>query len=140
MPTARDLMTTAPATLTDGDTIAAAARVMATESVGALPICSEDGTVVGMITDRDLVVLGIAEGKDVTSTPLSELLEANPTVVTVQADDDAADVLETMSSNQVRRVPVLDGGSLVGVISQADIARSLPDVEVADLVDAISQE
>jgi CBS domain-containing protein len=140
MPTARDLMTSSPAALVETETLADAARLMAAESVGAIPVTSEDGAVVGMVTDRDIVVLGIAQDRDVTSTRLRDLLDANPTVVTVQADDDAEDVLETMSSNQIRRVPVLDGEALVGVISQADIARSLPDVEVADLLDAISQE
>jgi len=140
MTVARDLMTTSPAFLPDTADLREAARVMASEDVGAVPVCSSDGRVVGVVTDRDIVVKAIAHDLDPAATAVTVLLEDNPSVVTVKADDDIHDVLEVMSTNQVRRVPVLEGDELVGMLSQADIARTLPDGEVGDLLDAISQE
>ena len=104
--------------------------------VGALPICGEDNRLKGMITDRDIVVKCLAAGGDPQQTKASELAEGKP--VTVGADDDITVALQTMSQHRVRRLPVIDGHDLVGLISQADIARNLPDDKIGDLVEALS--
>ena len=139
MTTARDIMTPAATYLVDSDTLQDAAKAMADQSVGALPVCSSDKHLVGMITDRDIVVKCIANGGDPAKTKLADVVKDQPEVVTIGADDDAEEILRTMSSHQVRRLPVIDGTDLVGMVSQADVARSLPDPAVGDLLDALSQ-
>jgi CBS domain-containing protein len=114
-----------------------AARKMADLGVGALPICGADNRLKGMLTDRDIVVKAIAQGRSASDVTAGEFAQGKP--VTIGADDDARDILRTMGSHQVRRLPVIDGHDLVGMVSQADIARNLPDDKIGDLVEAISK-
>ncbi|MGH3345958.1 MAG: CBS domain-containing protein [Nocardioides sp.] len=113
-----------------------AARKMAELDVGALPICGDDNRLKGMITDRDIVVKCIVDGRDPSSVTAGSLAEGKP--VTIGADDSVEEALSTMSSHGVRRLPVIDGTDLIGIVSQADIARNLPGDKVGDLVAAIS--
>jgi CBS domain-containing protein len=138
MTTARDIMTPNPTCVRSSDTVLDAARRMAQESVGGLPICGEDNRLKGMLTDRDIVVKVLAEGKDPRAMHVSEVPHGN--IVTVRADDDVNRVLKTMKEHKIRRVPVLDGHDLVGIVAQADVARSLPESAVGDLVDAVSSD
>ena len=118
------------------DTLQDAAARMRDLDVGALPICGDDDRLQGMVTDRD-IALAIADGKDPASTRVIDL--GAHEVVTVGADDSLEQVLATMAEHQVRRVPVIDGHSLVGVVSQADVAKNCPEESVGDLVEAISR-
>jgi CBS domain-containing protein len=136
MTTARDIMTGGAECARAGDTLVDVAKKLRDLDVGALPICGEDDRLQGMVTDRDIVVKCIAEGGDPSSTTAGELAEGKP--VTIGADDSVTEALRTMSQHGVRRLPVIDGQDLVGVVSQADIAKNLPDESVADLVEAIS--
>ena len=136
MATARDVMSTDTQCVQEDQTLADAARLLRDLNVGALPICGNDNRLKGMLTDRDIVVRCIAEGGDPQSTKARELAQGKP--VTVGADDDITVALSTMSQHKVRRLPVIDGHDLVGMISQADIARNLPDDRIGDLVEAIS--
>jgi CBS domain-containing protein len=120
----------------ENETVLDAARKLADLDVGALPICGEDNRLKGMLTDRDIVVKVLAQGKDPASTRAGELGEGKP--VTIGADDSIDEALQTMSEHHVRRLPVIDGHDLVGIISQADIARNLDDEKTGDLVEAIS--
>ena len=139
MTTARDIMTPNPTCVRSSDSVLDAARSMARESVGALPICGEDNQLKGMLTDRDIVVKVVAEGKEPRAVHVSEV--PHDDVVTVNADDDVKRVLQTMKEHKIRRVPVLDEGQhLVGIVAQADVARALPDKAVGDLVDAVSSD
>ena len=88
-----------------------------------MPICGDDNRLKGMLTDRDIVVRAIAEGKDLARTLVGELAQGKP--VTIGADDSVREALRTMSREQVRRLPVIDGHQLVGMVSQADLARRL---------------
>jgi len=136
MTTARDIMT-ADATCAGADeTLAEAARKMRDLDVGALPICGPDDRLAGMITDRDIAIRAVAEGKDPSTVKVSELADGKP--VTIGADDSVEEALATMSKHGVRRLPVIDGQKLVGMVSQADVAKNLPEAKVGDLVDAIS--
>lgn len=138
MPTAREIMTPG-ADFVDVDlTVAEAAQRMADEDYGALPICNGDGHLEGVITDRDIVVKVIARGLDPAATKVGELAGSGE-VVTIGADDSAEEAIRTMKDHGVRRLPVIDGTDLVGMVSQADIARALPDARVGDLVGAISE-
>lgn len=120
----------------ENESLADAARKMRDLDVGALPICGEDNRLKGMVTDRDIVVRCVAENRDPQEVRVSELAEGKP--VTIGADDSVDEVLATMKQHQVRRLPVIDGHDLVGVVSQADVARNIDESKVGDLVEAIS--
>ena len=90
----------------------------------------------GMLTDRDIVVKCIAVGGDPATTKVAELAEGKP--VTIGADDSVEEALRTMKEHGVRRLPVIDGHELIGIVSQADVARNLPEDKIGDLVEAIS--
>jgi len=137
MPKARDIMTPDVTCIGEKDSLTQAARKMAELDVGALPICGEDNRLKGMLTDRDIVVRALAQGRNPDDVTAGELAEGKP--ITIGADDDVSDVLLTMSSHQVRRLPVIDGHDLVGMVAVADVARALSDRPVGDLVDAISK-
>lgn len=137
MPTARDLMTEGAECARTDQTVAEAARSMRDLDVGSLPICDEDGTLAGVITDRDIVVSCVADGHDITRTTVAEYVTGKP--VTIGADDDVAEALRTMMDHDVRRLPVIDGHDLVGMLSQADVAQPSPPQQVGELVGAISE-
>jgi len=130
-------MTSDPTFCADDVTVAAAAQQMADDGIGAVPVCNTDGRLAGVITDRDLAIGVIAAGRDPQTTTVGELLDGTE-VVTIGADDSAEEAIRTMKDHAVRRLPVIDGTRLVGMVSQADIARALPDAKIGDLVDAIS--
>ncbi|WP_229399050.1 CBS domain-containing protein [Micromonospora okii] len=137
MPTARDIMTSDVTCVREQDDLRTAARQMARLGVGSLPICGDDNRLRGMLTDRDIVVKVLAEGRDPAVVTVGELAQGE--AVTIGADDDAAEVLRTMGKHKVRRLPVIDGHDLVGIVAVADVARSLPERPVGDLIEAISE-
>ncbi|MEV0722096.1 CBS domain-containing protein [Micromonospora purpureochromogenes] len=137
MPTARDIMTNDVTCVREQDDLRAAAKRMAELGVGALPICGDDNKLKGMLTDRDIVVKVLAQGKDPANVTAGELAQGE--AVTIGADDDAAEILRTMGQHKVRRLPVIDGHELVGIVAVADVARSLPERPVGDLIEAISE-
>jgi CBS domain-containing protein len=122
----------------ESETVLDASKRLAELDVGALPICGEDNRLKGMLTDRDIVVKVLASGKDPSSTTARELEQGDGKTVTIGADDPIDEALRTMIDHKVRRLPVIDGNQLVGIISQADIARNLDDAKTGDLVEAIS--
>ena len=134
---ARDIMTQNAECIGENETLLDAARKLAELDVGSLPICGEDNRLKGMLTDRDIVVKVLAAGKDPSSTKAGELATQGE-VVTIGADDSVDEALRTMTQHKVRRLPVIDGHRLVGIISQADIAKNLDEEKVGDLVEAIS--
>ena len=136
MTTAREIMTPNATCIGENDTVLEAARRMAALGVGSLPICGTDDRLKGVLTDRDIVVRVIAEGRDPQTCRAGELAQGE--AVTVGADDDDKEILRTMAQHQVRRLPVIDGHRLVGIVAVADVARALPDRKVGDLIDAIS--
>lgn len=136
MTTAREIMTGSAECARTTDTLADAAKKMRDLDVGSLPICGEDDRLKGIITDRDIVVRCIAEGGDPTTTTVDSLAEGKP--VTIGADDSVEEALHTMVEHHVRRLPVIDGHELIGMVSQADIAKNLPEDKVGELVEAIS--
>ena len=132
----RDIMTPNAQCIGENDALSIAAERMRELDVGALPICGEDGRLKGMLTDRDIVVKAIASGLDPETTNAGRL--ANGVPVMAAPDDDIERVLALMREHRIRRVPVLDEHRLVGMISQADIAKSLPEDKAGRLVEAIS--
>jgi CBS domain-containing protein len=137
MSSARDIMTPDVTCVGEKETLTEAARKMADLGVGSLPICGEDGRLKGMVTDRDIVVKALAKGLDTDQVSAGELGGGKP--ITIGADDDVTEVLNTMAAHKVRRLPVIDGHQLVGIVAVADVARALPDRPVGDLLDALSE-
>jgi len=135
--TARDIMNEGCECAGENDSVADAAQKLKSLNVGSMPICGEDDRLKGMITDRDIVTKVIAEGRDPSSVTVGELGEGKP--VTIGADDSVSEAIRTMKEHQVRRLPVIDGHDLVGIVSQADIAKNAEEEEVGELVEAISQ-
>jgi len=135
--TARDIMTADPRTITASTTLTEAARMMRDLDVGVLPICAADQRLTGILTDRDIVVRCIAEGGDPQEVSAGSLSEGDP--VSIDAGDPIDDVFDTMAQYQLRRLPVTENGRLVGIISEAGIARDGNTEEVADTVQAVTQ-
>ncbi len=139
MTTARDIMHSGAQCVGESQTLLDAARMMRDQNVGSLPICGEDDRLKGVITDRDIVVGCLAEGGDpsqVTARQFAGHIHA------VAADDDISTVLEKMQAHKIRRLPVIDNGRLVGMISEHDLAvaharKRLSDQELASFVDQI---
>jgi len=134
--TARDIMSAGCECVVENETVEDAARKMADLDVGALPICGEDDRLKGMITDRDIVVKVVAQGKGLSETQVGSLGDGKP--VTIGADDSVEEAIRTMAEHKVRRLPVIDGHELIGVVSQADVATNLADEDTGALVEAIS--
>jgi CBS domain-containing protein len=135
--TARDIMSDDCTCVGENETVLDAAKRLAELNVGSMPICGEDDRLKGMLTDRDIVVKVLAEGKDPSSTRAGELATQDE-VVTIGADDSIDETLRTMTEHKVRRLPVIDGHRLVGIVSQADVATNIDEERVGDLVEAIS--
>jgi CBS domain-containing protein len=140
---ARDIMTRDPECCRPEQTAQDAAQVMRDRDCGCVPIVDDAGSVIGIITDRDLAVRGIATGKD-SNAILSELM--TPGATSCAPDDDLRDVEQKMAELQVRRIPIVDAsGRCIGIISQADIARAsatdspVTEQEIALVVEKISQ-
>ena len=138
MTAVRDLMTPGAECAKETDSLVDAARRMRDLDVGALPICGSDDRLHGMITDRDIVVRCVADGRDPSTILVSELAEGTPIWVDAQAPTD--DAMALMAEHQVRRLPVIEDHRLVGMLSQADVARHADERKVGGVVESISQE
>jgi CBS domain-containing protein len=134
----REIMTGGAECALTSDTLVEAAQKMRDLDVGALPIWGDDNQLKGVVTDRDIAVRAVAEEIDPKSVTVGSLC---PTVetVTIGADDSLDEALRTMAEHGVRRLPVIDGHDLVGMLSQADIARNCSEDDTASLVEAISR-
>jgi CBS domain-containing protein len=135
MTAARDIMHPGAECVGEHQTLADAARKMRELDVGALPICGDDDRLHGIITDRDIVVKCIADGGDPTRITAGELAQGKP--VTVKAEADIDEVLQMMEQHKIRRLPVIDNHRLVGMISEADLARNLPENKVGHFVEVV---
>jgi CBS domain-containing protein len=133
----RDAMTTNPRSIESSTAVSEAARLMKTEDVGSLPIVDGD-QLVGMVTDRDLVIRVVAERKDPQSTTVGEI--ASRDLVTIDPEQDLDEALRLMAQHQVRRLPVAEeDGRLVGILAQADVAREGEDKKTGQVVQEISE-
>ena len=133
----RDVMTARPRSAAPDTPLSQVAQLMDNQDIGAIPILDED-RLVGMITDRDIVVRGVAKEKDLRGMSSRDI--ASGDLVTVRPDQDLSDALHLMAQHQIRRLPVVDDENrLVGVVSQADIALDLNDKSVGEMVAGISK-
>ncbi len=135
MTTARDIMNPGVTCIGEHETLSAAAQHMRERDIGALPICGDDDRLHGMLTDRDIVVKGLAAGLDPNTTTAGEL--ARDSVYYVDTSASIQEMLNVMEEHQVRRLPVVEEHRLVGIVTEADIARHLPEHAIVQFVKAI---
>ena len=128
MTTAKDIMHAGATWIPEGVMLDRAAQLMNELDVGALPVADEHERLCGILTDRDIVVRCVALGRDPARTTAGELTRGTPRWIDAGAD--VGEVLREMTGHQVRRLPVIEDKRLVGMISEADLARHLPDAEV----------
>jgi CBS domain-containing protein len=133
----RELMTSNPRTVDPSTPVVEAARVMRDEDVGPVPIVDGD-TLVGILTDRDIAIRVVADGRDPQTTTVNEV--ASRDLVTIDPQQDLDEALRLMAENQVRRLPVCEeDGRLVGILAQADVAQIGHDQLTGEVVQRISQ-
>lgn len=132
----KDAMSSDVKTATPSLSLADAAKLMKQEDVGSVPVVDGE-RLIGMLTDRDIVVRGIADGSDPHAVTAGDI--ASRDIVTVRPDDDLDEALRLMAQHQVRRLPVVDDGHLVGVLAQADVAQEAKEKAVGQLVEEISK-
>jgi CBS domain-containing protein len=132
----RDVMTPDPEAIQAEQPATEAAKLMKQVDAGMIPVV-RDGKLLGTITDRDIVVRVVAEGRDPQSTTVLEV--ASRDLVTVEPEQDLDEALQLMASHQVRRLPVVENERLVGVLAQADVAREGNEREVGETVEQISR-
>jgi len=134
--TVGDLMTAFPEALSQDDTIKKAAQLMRDHDYGIIPVLDSNESLIGVVTDRDIVVKAVAEGRD-TDTTLEQCMTVQPDTIT--KDLLVQDALHLMNTRQIRRVPVVEFGRLIGMLSLADIARSeVPDAEKTKTLESVS--
>jgi len=135
---ARDVMTRDPACCSHNATLDEVAKMMVQNDCGEIPIVDSSDRPIGVITDRDIVVRAVAEGKNPTGHTVESVM-TRP-VVTVRADAPIEEVVATMERHRIRRVPVVDdGGCCTGIIAQADIAVEAAPEKAAELVREVSR-
>ena len=135
---ASDIMSKDITVIREEETIREAAQRLANDDIGVLPITDENKNLKGILTDRDIVVHVIARGKDPNDTRARELEQG--ALVTLRPDDSIQHARDLMAQNKVRRLPVVDNGRIVGMVSQADIAKSLAPEQAGEMLTSISRD
>ncbi|HEX3455521.1 MAG TPA: CBS domain-containing protein [Gaiellaceae bacterium] len=132
----QDVMTADPVTVSRGDSVVAAAQLMESADVGSVPVV-DGGTPIGIVTDRDIAIRVVAQGKDPNRTTVDEIATSQPYYASPEQPLDEA--LELMAYRKVRRVPVVEDGLLVGMLAQADVVHEVKEKKAAHVIDEISQ-
>ncbi|HYZ79462.1 MAG TPA: CBS domain-containing protein [Gaiellaceae bacterium] len=132
----REAMTAGVRTVSPSQSLAEAAEVMKGEDIGSVPVV-EEGRVAGILTDRDIVIRAVAERRDPQTVKVDEI--ASRELVTVEPEQDLDEALALMARHQVRRLPVVEEGRLVGMLAQADVALEAKEKKVGETVEEISQ-
>jgi CBS domain-containing protein len=132
----RDVMTPGVRTVSPSQSLAEAAEVMKGEDVGSVPVV-EEGRLAGIVTDRDIVIRAVAERRDPQTVKVDEV--ASRELVTVDPEQDMDEALALMARHQVRRLPVVEAGRLVGMLAQADVALEAKEKQVGETVEEISK-
>jgi len=131
-----EIMTTDIKKATPDNTLADIAAMMRDEDIGALPVV-QDGELRGIVTDRDIVVRAIAEGKEPTTATVQEVLSEE--LESVEPDDDVEDAADLMASRQIRRLPVVQRGKLIGMVSLGDIAVKHEESTASHALEGVSE-
>jgi CBS domain-containing protein len=134
---AADIMTKNVTVIQEDETLREAAERLASDDIGVLPICDSNKQIRGVLTDRDIVVHVIARGKDPASTRASELEQGE--IITLRPDDSIEHACDLMAQYKVRRLPVVEDGRVVGMVSQADVAKSVSPEQAGRMLTQISK-
>jgi CBS domain-containing protein len=134
---AADIMTKDVTIIREDETIRDAAERLAKDDIGVLPICDENKQIRGVLTDRDIVVHVIARGKDPASTRAGELEQGE--IITLRPDDSVEHAVDLMAQYRVRRLPVVQDGRVLGMVSQADVAKSVAPEQAGRMLTQISK-
>jgi CBS domain-containing protein len=134
--TVAELMSTSPSSVSRQATAADAAKIMLEEDVGSVPVV-DDAYLIGIVTDRDIAIRVVAQGRDPKATPVAEIATPDPHYA--KPDESVDEAYERMAVWQIRRLPVVDDDRLVGMLAQADMVHELKDKKAGQLVDQISQ-
>ena len=133
----RDLMSKSVVTIAPEESAALAARLLSRHELGSLPVCAADGTLTGIVTDRDIVTRCVAAGEEPGRVPVRDIMSPAPSVITPETP--ISDAARLMAQRQVRRLPVVEQGHVVGMLSLGDLARSRrTDTEAAEALSDIS--
>ena len=133
----RDLMSKSVVTIAPEESAALAARLLSRHELGSLPVCAADGTLAGIVTDRDIVTRCVAAGEEPGRVPVRDIMSPAPSVITPETP--ISDAARLMAQRQVRRLPVVEQGHVVGMLSLGDLARSRrTDTEAAAALSDIS--
>ena len=132
----RDAMTEDPRSIGASASVVEAARLMRQQHIGSLPV-TEDERLVGMITDRDITTRVVAESAVPETTSVGDVYSRD--LISVESNKDLEEALRLMARHQVRRLPVVENGRLVGIVAQADIALRENEKKTGELVEAISE-
>ena len=133
----QELMAKNPISVETQEPVVAAARLMKQRNIGSIPVCDLEGKLVGMLTDRDVVLRCVAQGRDPAQLTVENIMSTG--AVTARPEEDVSAALERMSREQVRRLPVIREGALVGMLSLADVARTQKmDMEAAQALSGIT--
>src|SRR5919108_1572206 len=132
----REAMTEDPRSIGASAPVVEAARLMREQHIGSLPI-TDGEQLLGMVTDRDITTRVVAESSDPEATSVGDVCSRD--VISIEADKDHEEALELMARHQVRRLPVVESGRLVGIVAQADIALTENETKTGELVEAISE-
>lgn len=137
---ARDVMTESIVTIQENENIINCAKLMANHDIGCLPICNKDEEVIGIITDRDIVLRCIATQKDLNNTTVKEIITDE--AICCDADDDIEDVEDLMKSYQIKRIPVIEENKIVGIITIHDLVcnEQIDSEEISDVVEDVFEE
>lgn len=132
-----EIMNTGIISVAPDESVAYTSRLLSRHNIGSVPVCTSDGTLKGIVTDRDIVLRVVAADNDPHSTPVSEIMSHS--VITVEPDADVKKVSKLMSLSQVRRLPVVNNGKVVGIISLGDLAQTrCCDMEAGEALCEIS--
>jgi len=132
----QDAMTADPVTISRSNSVIDAARLMESADVGSVPVV-DGGTPVGIVTDRDIAIRVVAQGKDPAGTSVGDIATDQPYYV--HPDQDLDEAIELMAYRKVRRLPVVDDGQLVGMLAQADIVHEVKEKKAAHVIEEISE-
>lgn len=133
----RDLMNASVVSITPEESAALAARLLSRHDLGSLPVCGQDGKLVGIVTDRDIITRCVAAGEDPSRVPVQDIMSRAP--VTIAPGDDIHAAARQMAARQVRRLPVVEADKVVGMVSLGDLARNHRcDTEAAEALSDIS--
>ena len=135
---ASDIMTKDVTVIREEETMRDAAQRLASDDIGVLPITDGQKNLKGILTDRDIVVHVIARGRDINETRARDLEQGE--VVTLRPDDSIQHACDLMAEHKVRRLPVVENGRVIGMVSQADVAKSMPPEAAGRMLTSISKD